>query len=213
MAKRRRNTIIIGVAGMLLAAIIIFLTFWFTYVLVWFVAQGLPVVSREFLGISLRITSTWRYLVTGAFMTLLLIDSIRRADDTEHVLKHRYAPSYAPGGVFFALTQMLTRPQASSTVIVSLLETGPRLAFGCGRMLTEALRQRIDAHACSTVIAKLADSPRAVAWEDLREVFGDANWDSLIAQLRGVPGVVFLQKGLGLSEDLRNELRIACKKE
>jgi hypothetical protein len=42
----------------------------------------------------------------------------------------------------------------------------------------------------------------AVTYEELRE----AGWEAWFGQLRGIEGVVFLEKGLSLTAELRKEL-------
>jgi hypothetical protein len=91
-------------------------------------------------------------------------------------------------------------------MIVSLLETGPRLLLGSCSLLKETMRTRVDWSFCLPLIELLATRPRAVLWEELAAAFPGFNMESTNDQLRHLGGVVFLEKGLTLSEDFRDEL-------
>jgi len=204
VASRRRNGLLIAIIGILLGAIITFLTYWFTYAVVWFVAHGVTSVSQGFLGTRVRIPYIWRHIITGVFVTLLLIDTARRsASQLDELPKSRYLPSFATGGLLMAFGQILAHPQASSTTIVSMLEAWPRLILGSFSIWRDALRLT---NGCLPVIDLLIRQPRVVSWEELYAAFPNADWVSLSKQLHTFGGVVFLAKGLSLSEEFRGEL-------
>jgi len=52
----------------------------------------------------------------------------------------------------------------------------------------------------------LASRDKAVTWEVLSEAFPDVTWDRLHPQLRLINGIVYLEKGIALSAELREEL-------
>jgi hypothetical protein len=62
--------------------------------------------------------------------------------------------------------------------------------------------QRIDENGCGELLAFLHSRPDAVPYEELKS----AGWEPWFGQLRYIEGVQFLQKGLVLSTELRNEL-------
>ena len=71
--------------------------------------------------------------------------------------------------------------------------------------MREAKRlKRLDVERCSQLIAFLTSRPGAVPYEELRA----AGWEDWFDQLRSIEGVVFLEKGLNLTIELRKEL--AC---
>jgi hypothetical protein len=52
----------------------------------------------------------------------------------------------------------------------------------------------------------LASRESAVTYEEFRTVQPEVDWEMLKNSLARVPGVVFLEKGLSLTDDLRKEL-------
>jgi hypothetical protein len=62
--------------------------------------------------------------------------------------------------------------------------------------------RRLDAEGCSQLLAFLLSRPMAVPYEELHE----AGWEDWFVQLRRSEGVVFLEKGLNLTAELRQEL-------
>ena len=91
-------------------------------------------------------------------------------------------------------------------MIVSLLQTGPRLLFGSSLLLVRTLRTHIDWSVCLPLIEMLVTHPRAVPWDELAAAFPNTTWDSARNQLRFLEGIVFLEKGLSLSMEFRHEL-------
>lgn len=65
-----------------------------------------------------------------------------------------------------------------------------------------AILARLDTEGCRQLLAFLASQATAVPYEELRA----AGWEDHIGQLRNVEGIVFLEKGLNLTTELRQEL-------
>jgi len=57
------------------------------------------------------------------------------------------------------------------------------------------------------VLTALAGRTGSVPREELMAAWPDADWPRLWTQLRLIDGLVFLEKGVSLTEDLRNELQ------
>src|SRR5687768_9653534 len=100
VASRRRHDFAIALLGMVLGITVTFLTFWFVYALVWWLAHAADSVSRGFFEVRLAITAGWRFAITGAFIALLIIDPLRRRSRPDEYPMNRHSPSYVGGGVF-----------------------------------------------------------------------------------------------------------------
>jgi len=88
-------------------------------------------------------------------------------------------------------------------MLADILLSGPRLVTGAWTLIRASSRlKQLDVDGCSQLLAFLASRPNAVPYEELRE----AGWEDLFAQSRNIEGVVFLEKGLNLSAELRKEL-------
>jgi hypothetical protein len=112
------------------------------------------------------------------------------------------------GGMLSSVTMRLANPQASSTMIAELLYTGPRLVVGAWHLTRDARRLRaVDAAVGAWGLACMAGRDEAVTREEFLETWPDLDWQELLADLAPVEGVVFLNKGLTLTPELRTELR------
>ena len=98
---------------------------------------------------------------------------------------------------------MLAYPGASANMVADILLVGPRWLSGAWRLWCESRRLAgLDVGCCAELLQFLASRPGVVPYEELRE----AGWEARFAQLACIEGVVFLEKGLGLSGELRQEL-------
>lgn len=98
---------------------------------------------------------------------------------------------------------MLAYPGASANMVADILLVGPRLVIGTYQLAKKGLRmKKLDEEGCAELVSFLYSRISMVPYEDLKS----ANWEPWFDQLRSIDGVLFLQKGLVLSEDLRSEL-------
>jgi hypothetical protein len=95
---------------------------------------------------------------------------------------------------------MLAYPEASSKMISSLLLTGPRLLSGAWGALGQTLRlMQLDVPACAVVIRLMVARGGRLDYEEISAL-------ALHNRLRGldfIEGVVFLEGGVSLTEELR----------
>jgi hypothetical protein len=205
--KRKKSSgaasrVLLAVVALLAGLVVLFLTFWFTYAITWFGFQGVSAVSSLIFGKKLYLAHEWRLVTSGVFLALLFVQHLRTSpwhwgdyparDDYSIMAGHVLGP-----------WALLRYPGASANMIADLLLSGPRLVTGTWTLIQESNRlKHLDVDGCSQLIAFLASRPIAVPYVELRE----AGWQDWFAQLRNIEGVVFLEKGLNLTAELRKEL-------
>lgn len=205
--KRKKSSgatsrILLAVVASLAGLVVLFLTFWFTYAIIWFGFHGVSAVSSLTFSKKLHLAHEWRLVASGAFLVLLFLQHLRTSpwhwgnyparDDYSYIAGHALGP-----------WALLRYPGASANMIVDILLSGPRLVTGAWTLARESGRlKELDVEGCSLLLTFLASRPLAVPYEELRE----AGWEDWFVELRNIEGVVFLEKGLNLSTELRHEL-------
>lgn len=198
---------LLAFAALLAGALVLILTFWFTYAVIWVCVPGVSAVSELAFSKKLKLAHEWRLVVSGVFLLLLFMQHFRTDphywgdyDKDDYVS----APGLqAHAGVMGGLAFLLAYPGPSANMIADILLSGPRLAMGSWRLWRESRRfGELDEDGCSRLIAFLASQHSAVAYGELRE----AGWEEWFGQLRCIEGVIFLEKGITLSSELRVEL-------
>ncbi len=193
--------------ALLAGLVVLFLTFWFTYAIVWTGWQGMAAIASLVFSKKLHLAHEGRLAVSAVFLVLLFIQHFRTSPwHWGDYPREDYVA--APGlqahaGVAGALGFMLAYPGASANMIADILLSGPRLVSGAWALWRESRTvTKLDVEGCSQLLAFLASRPVAVPYAELRE----AGWEDWLPQLRSIDGVVFLEKGLNLTAELRKEL-------
>ena len=199
-----------GVTGLLCGIVIVFLTFWFTYAVIWFGWYGISAASELIFNKKLSdIPHVGRLIGSGIFVVLLFVQHFRtnpfywgdypRRDYTSpDAVKWQVALDYYTG-----FGSLLINSGASANMITDILMTGPRLVTSGSRMIRQGFRVRsIDENGCAQLLSFMLSQAHAVPYDELRA----AGWQPFLDQLHCIEGVDFLQKGLLLSDDLRTEL-------
>jgi hypothetical protein len=195
---------LLGAAVLVAGVVLVFLTFWATYGILWFISPGLRALADLTLNKKVSIPHTARLIGSGVFVLLLFVQYFRTnpwywqeypKEDLEMAEKAEI--------VFGAAGAILSRPGTSAKMIADLLITGPRLvASGC-RTATTAIRiVRLDPVGCARLLAYMLARDGTVPYEELRA----AGWEPWLGQLRCLGGVRFFEKGLSLSDELKQEL-------
>lgn len=210
---RRKRTAGVGIYGLLsLGAllggiVVLFLTFWLTYAVIWVGGEGISAVVELLFRQRLALPHGWRLVGSGVFIGLLFLQHFRT--DPWHwgdYPKGDYAA--APGlasqaGVAGGLAVLIAYPGASANMIADMLLSGPRLVTGAWGLLTKAVRlRRLDEPVVAQLLAFLCSRAGAVPYEELQQ----AGWAEHLPPLRCLEGVLFLEGGLSLSAELREEL-------
>lgn len=195
---------LLAFGALLAGAAVLFLTFWFAYAVIWFCFPGVSAVSQLTFSKKLKLAHEWRLACSGVFIVLLFIQHFRTNPwhwgNYGEVDSHR---AWALGRAFGPFGALLSAPGASANIITDIFMSGPRLITGAWNLWRESRRfGAMDEDCCSQLLVILAGRHSAVPFEELRE----AGWEEWFGQLRCIEGVIFLEKGISLSPELRREL-------
>lgn len=218
-AQEASLSVFMGVAAIVLGMVAVFLTFWLAYAVMWILGQALSAVTQLVANKKLPWPHWLRLAGAAGFIVLLF----RQHLTTSRWDRGSYADADAApeggfdglggaialyGGPLLSLGQLLRYPSASSRLIIELLETGPRLLTGARGLFRQAdALRRMDTAGCAWVLTALSGRSGSVPREELMAAWPEADWPRLWTQLRLIDGLVFLEKGVSLTQDLRNELQ------
>ncbi|HMP84574.1 MAG TPA: hypothetical protein PKA41_17910 [Verrucomicrobiota bacterium] len=207
--KKRRGVYgncLLGVAALVSGLFVLFLTFWFTYAILWIAWPGVSAVSELIFSKKLHMSHEVRLVCSGVFIILLFIQHVRTCP--WHWGDYSKVNAVPPGlamhtGVTGSFAILLANPQASANIIADILLSGPRLVTGSWKLWRTGMNlKRLDITGCAALIGFLATKVNATPYEELRA----AGWEEWLDHLRLLEGVVFLEKGIKLSDDLKREL-------
>jgi len=217
-AEEAAVSVLAGALAICLGVLVVMITFWLTYAVVWiavFAVSG----AFELTGARKIHLPHWLMMSLAAgFLVLLFHRHFQRSpwdrDDYS-------APDATPGdgfdnwgaalavqgGALGSVFQLLRTPTASARFILEILDTGPRLLTGARGLFRRAQAvRRLDPAGCAWVLTMLSSRPGAMPRDELIAAWPQANWPRLWAELRLIDGLVFLEKGISLTQDLRSEL-------
>jgi len=131
------GSLLVSALAFVAGLVVLFLTFWFTYAIIWFGMLGISAASELMFNQRLALTHIWRLILSSIFIVLLFIGNART--DREYLAdyprrNYRGIGIGTQAGVAGALVCLLTYPGASTRMISDLLFTGPRLVvYACRR--------------------------------------------------------------------------------
>ena len=195
---------LLAIVALLAGLVVVFLTFWFTYAVIWFGFRGVSALSALVFSQKLHLGHEWRLVASAGFLVLLFVQHFRTSpwhwgDYPQEDFDRAFGLNASLG----AIPALLSCPGTSANMIADILLSGPRLVTGARTLLQESRRlRRLDVEGCSQLLALLTSRPTPVAYEELRE----AGWEDWLGQLRNIEGVVFLEQGLNLTAELRKDL-------
>ena len=142
---------------------------------------------------------------TGAFLALLFVRMAR---------SKWWERGDIPAGVWSIYSSRENPASASATavgmarIVTDILSWGPRIVSSSWRTFGKSLRwRRLNIESCAQVLEILAQSDRAVPRQELAGQLSSAvHWPDVEQQLRDIEGVLFLERGLTLNQELRLEL-------
>ena len=198
---------LLAFVALLAGALVLFLTFWFAYAVIWICVPGVSAVSELAFSKKLKLVHEWRLILSGIFLLLLFIQHLRTNPSYwGNYPESDYVSSPAlqfHAGVTGAFVFLLAHPGASANMIADILLSGPRLTCGSWKLWRESrLFGALDEEGCSQLLTIVASRHSAVPYDELRE----AGWEEWFGQLRCIDGVIFLDKGISFSPELRREL-------
>lgn len=188
-------------AALLGGLFILLLTFWFTYAVIWICIPGVSAVSELAFSKKIRLAHEWRLLLSGIFLLLLFIQHFRTSPwHWGDYPRDKYSVLEGPALGPWALVR---HPGASANMIADLLLSGPRLISGARNLWREAQSLRaLDVEVSTQLLAFLLQRNELVSYRELEQ----AGWGEWLNSLRSLDGLVFLEKGLKVSAELRAEL-------
>ena len=199
--------VLLGAVALLAGIVVLFLTFWFTYAIIWFGWHGVTAVSELIFSKKLHLSHAMRLAGSGSFVVLLFIQHFRTNPWYWGEYANRDYSSVrfvrGHGSTTGGLMMMLAYPGASANMVADIFLSGPRLVVGSFDLVRKGFCwKRLDENGCAELLVFLSGQDHAVSYDDLK----NAGWEPWLDQLRYIGGVQILQKGLILSEELRGEL-------
>ncbi|HTI98326.1 MAG TPA: hypothetical protein VL527_05425 [Dongiaceae bacterium] len=187
--------------------LILFLTFWLAYLVMYIGMWGVAAIAEMGWHTKLHLSHEWKLGLSGVFLILLFIQHLRTSPwywgdypQADYVA----APVLQAGaGMFGGLVVMLAYPGASANMVADILLSGPRLCFGTIHLVRDIRRlAQMDVAGCAELLKILVPQQQYFTYEEWRRL----GWEPWLTQLRSIDGVLFLEKGPSLSEELRQEL-------
>jgi hypothetical protein len=203
----RLGSVLALAAGLL----VLYLTFWAAYVVIFICQDGVSAITDLCFNYKFHISHFWRLVLSGLFIAVLFFEWFRRCNLEPGDYSGVSSPAGSRAFVFYggmggALAMLLANPQASSTLIAEILYTGPRLIMAAVSMAREAFTHNFDVEGCSQVLQLAMSKINAVTYEELNTTKSEFEQTKLHNDLAQISGVVFLEKGVRLTDDLRGEL-------
>jgi hypothetical protein len=197
----------LGIGALIGGLLVLFFTFWFTYAVIWFGAYGASAISELLINKKFQVSHEVRLLCSGIFVVLLFVQHFRT--DPHHwgeYPERDYASApvlQAQAGMMGGMGFMLAYPGASANMVADILLVGPRLVAGGVVLMKRGFQiKNLDEEGCAELLAFLHSQIKAAPYEELK----GAGWEQWFQQLGCIEGVQFLQGGIILSGELRNEL-------
>lgn len=201
-------------AALLGGLLALFLTYWLAYALSWVSARALLAVPELLLGWRGAFGHAARLWTAAGFVALLVVTYARSdrrfptsygdfQEDDPALLGRTLAGGTRPSET----SALLLYPGFGARMVVDILSVGPRLLWGAVALWSEGSAKRgADASAGARLLWTLLAAPGKVAYEALAEAYEPGELRRGLLALRGIPGIVFLEQGLTLGEELRAEL-------
>jgi len=195
-----RNSLL-ALAALVAGLVVLFATFWLAYAAIWVGWQGIAAITELLFSRRFSFPHGGRLVGSGVFTVLLFLQYFRT--DPWHWGEYPKRKYPGPVGLVLGLGALLVYPGAASNMTADILLNGPRLIAGAAALGRQAgAWLRMDAVNCAVLLAFLARSSHAVTYDVLRA----GGWADWMDQLRHLDRVVFLEQGLTLSSDLKQEL-------
>jgi hypothetical protein len=215
--KQCLTVVFLSLLAILAGLVVLFMTFWFAYAMVFIGTQGFSALSELFSGPKLSLTHGWRMALSSFFIGVLLIGNARRAaEPPEEGFQRRYSP-LSLTGMLESEVLLFRNPVTSARWISYLLSFGPQLIFGGVRLFLRGLRfLRFEVEVLGPLLEFMLFKPSSIEREELLEVFPRLDLDKAVAELLMIDGVITLgaeANRLTLLDTFRAELRAVYLKQ
>jgi len=168
--RRKEMAVVVSLSGISLVGglVLLFLTFWFVYAIIWFGMFGVSAASELLASKRVSLPHAWRLGLSAAFIALLFIGNARTSREYLSAYpKDNYRPSPAVFGGSLALIWLLGHSEASSKMISDLLFTGPRCVMAGLDLGSKFMRlNNLDLGACSQVLSRLAEGQASISKDE-----------------------------------------------
>lgn len=193
-----------AVAALLGGLLVTFLTFWLAYAIIHVCGMGLNGLLELTVSRHVDISHSVRLWLAGGFVALAFYTHWHTDEHYWGELPDEScSPLFPASTTTGALVELAAHPRTSAKFIVDLLLTGPRLLGAAINLTRQAQRlAQVNIETAATLITTLWSSAHAVSWGELEA----SGLTEAALSLRGVSGVVCLQKGVSLTDELRDEL-------
>lgn len=200
---------VLALVCLVLGAIVLFLTFWIVYAVIWLAFDWLVPHTH---GVRLVLTA-------GVVILLFVLNATthrRHLEEFSYVTGtknpkavHLYIPGVGMGSTINPLSPEYA--QSIAKVIAAWVLFGPRLLTESVRSFVEARRYRtVDLTGCAAILELLADRGERVPFADIAKVIPPGHDLTIVlGQLRWFDGILFLKKepaGLTLTEEFLREV-------
>jgi len=141
------GALLLSALALVAGLVVLFLTFWFTYAIIWFGMLGISAGSELLFNKRLVLTHIWRLILSSIFIVLLFIGNARTSREYLADYPRRNYRGIGIGmqtGAAGALVSLLAYPGASTRMISDLLFTGPRLIAYAFRTTLHSFKKRND---------------------------------------------------------------------
>jgi hypothetical protein len=201
------TSILFGLGALLGGGMILFVTFWFSYAIIWFGWLGVSAGCELIFNHRPQLGHVGRLIGSGIFLALLFTQYFRTSPWHWGEYPRRnyvHAPGIHARSGNFAIIWLLIYPGASTNMIADLLLTGPRLIVGASSLFAKILRLRkVEVSSCARILSTIVERDRAVTYDELN----DAGWEPWLQPLKEIEGIHFLENGISVSDELKLELR------
>ncbi|MEN9676747.1 MAG: hypothetical protein RIS76_2643 [Verrucomicrobiota bacterium] len=216
--NRSANTCLaLSPVALLGGILLLFLTFWFSYAVITLVFSVVEAIPQLVSGTRWKVGHVARLVVTGVFLALLFYSYLRSNRWQRWDIGSLEEPPSALGQTLWRIGGasraglLLMNPELSARLIAELLYIGPQVLVAGWNLLRESGEtRRADAAAGARVLWTLLTQPRRVGYEELESLYTAGELNRAFLALRLVPEVVFLELGVTVSGELRQELANAA---
>ena len=186
--------------------IVLTITFWLTYFVVWLASSGFFSVYELFFGTKLKLGSIYILIISGIFIVMLFVQYLKmdawswgRYSQEEFDVDPRLRSDVRE---LMPSVDILQHSGNAAKAIADVLVTGPRLLLGSLSQLKKISQiKRIKTDKCAEALTFIYSRTDAVSYEDVCA----AGFGEQLQQMKQIDGVCFLKSGLFLSDELRNE--------
>lgn len=211
MRGRKIGNAVIGLLLLALGALLVFISFWVTYGVLWFISHSFYRVSHATL---LAISAGFMALViaAGARQNWQDLDPLQKqtrlaADmDIKLVPYNRYGMSYSTNAMKAGAFEITSLAAVCNYILCGSVKL---LLNGIGKLRQIPGLGRVDVQGCSEVIAWLWAAGKRQSFEEIVAAIPGLNPVRVFEDLAQVEGVLFLTTepaGLTLHPELRDEL-------